>query len=108
MNKKLYADDWQGIRNRILDRDLRRCQHCALKDRSFAIVVSAGCWAGTSLSKSEASKIKGVKIIQVFLQVAHLDNNKDNNNPSNLRSLCPPCHLTNDKEWKKLKRLAKS
>lgn len=26
------------------------------------------------------------------LDVHHLDGNKENNDPSNLRTLCPPCH----------------
>ncbi|MEN0051219.1 MAG: hypothetical protein AAF806_29410 [Bacteroidota bacterium] len=41
----------------------------------------------------EPHPITGSKVV---LTVAHLDQNRDNNNFSNLRALCQRCHLAHD------------
>ena len=35
---------------------------------------------------------------KVILTVAHIDHDKTNNNPKNLRALCQRCHLSHDRE----------
>lgn len=107
MDKSLYPEEWQAIRNRILDRDNRQCRHCGKKDRSYVFIERPGNWL--TVTKSEAQHLEngGYRVCRVYLQVAHLDNIKENISPENLISLCPPCHLVMDASHKVLVRLTR-
>lgn len=60
------------------------------------------------ISKDEMNDYStlGYKCYRIYLQVAHLDNNKGNNDDSNLKTLCVKCHSRLDKEWKKIVRMS--
>jgi hypothetical protein len=45
------------------------------------------------------------KVFTLYLQIAHLDHNKQNNEPTNLKALCPVHHARFDSEHKKLARI---
>jgi hypothetical protein len=47
----------------------------------------------------------GRKVFTLFLQVAHKDHNKSNNDPSNLVALCPVHHARLDTEHKRFARI---
>jgi 5-methylcytosine-specific restriction endonuclease McrA len=53
------------------------------------------------------AKANGHKVFTVYLQVAHLDQDKSNNKPDNLLSLCPRCHSKYDKEYKRFMKNVK-
>jgi len=74
-NKHKYPKNWQQIKEAIRVRDNWTCQHCRVKHGS----VNAK---------------NGRKI---FLQVAHIDQNRHNNKPDNLMLLCPSCHVKMDR-----------
>lgn len=105
-DKDSYPDNWNEIRHEILCRDKYKCCICSIPHRSYALIQSPGQWI--SISKSEASHLssRGLKVVRVFLQCSHINNIKSDCTPSNLRSLCPVCHLTIDQEFKKLKRIS--
>lgn len=96
MDKSLYGSDWQIIRNAIFLRDGFTCQQCGAMDYRYF----------TSLWRKN-NDIPKPQIPLVFVQCAHLDNNKENMNESNLLTLCPKCHLKRDKEWKMFVRLSR-
>lgn len=43
-----------------------------------------------------------VKPTKVVLTIAHLDQQPEHNDPSNLRALCQRCHLTYDATWRRM------
>ena len=106
MNKKLYCDNWQQLRNQILDRDGRKCVRCGKADRSYYIKIKPNVWQDVTVEEYKKLENELVVVRRLFLQVSHKDNDKTNNDPSNLQSLCPLCHLQYDDQWKRLKRLS--
>jgi hypothetical protein len=53
----------------------------------------------------EWARNNGRKVFTLYLQIAHLNHDKSNNEPSNLQALCPIHHARHDKEHKKFQRL---
>lgn len=108
MIKALYHDQWQDvIRPEILKRDGFKCQDCGVQHKRYILREKSGLW--TYIEKSEYAEYCTLKMraYRVYLQVAHLDSDKSNNNDSNLRSLCLWCHLKFDKSYKQLLRISK-
>lgn len=103
-----YPDNWQQIRHSILSRDNYECVQCKIKDRSYAFIEKPGKWIPVSLIEYNNLKLQGYNCTRVFLQVSHINNIKSDCSPLNLRSLCPPCHLAADIEFKKIKRLTQN
>ena len=106
MNKKEYGENWEAIRNRILDRDKRICTKCLIPDRSWVEVIKPNVWQPIPNFGIQFFDDDNRHYLKVFLQVAHIDNDKTNMNPTNLISLCPLCHLAMDKDYKRFKRLS--
>ena len=72
------------LRDQIRQRDSYRCQECLMHQEQL-------------FRKQKDGKIKPVK-----LDIHHIDYNKQNNNLSNLISLCNPCHMQtnyNREDW---------
>ena len=89
---KLYAHNWQTeIRPLILRRAGARpeqnieasCEWCDSKNHSWE-------------RRGNADARHFVKIV---LTVAHLDQDRENNDPENLAALCQRCHLNWDRPW---------
>lgn len=71
---KDYHPEWKTrIRPSILERAKNLCEFCGIPNYS--------------MSKRKT---------KVVLTIAHLDHNKKNNEPENLRALCQACHLSYD------------
>jgi len=97
-NRERYADNWEDtIRPNILKRDKYACRCCGLKHRKIYVFPKKERAFVILASEMEEFKTNGLKVYKVFLQVAHLDHNPDNNNPSNLKAMCPKCHLNFDR-----------
>jgi len=97
-NEHRYAENWKDeIRPAILKRDNYRCQNCNKKHRTTYVFPKHGEPFEIPKKETDEWKSEGLKVYRVFLQVAHLDHDPSNNNPENLRSLCPACHLNNDR-----------
>lgn len=97
-NRERYADNWSDvIRPAILARDNYKCTSCNAKHRTIGYRDSSGNWIECDEFMIEWCKGKGIKTKKLFLQVAHLDHNPNNNDPLNLSTKCPRCHFINDK-----------
>lgn len=93
-----YAPDWRDtIRPAILKRDQYRCKHCGVKHRAKGYYDNSGYFIECDEFMIEWAKRNNIKPFTMYLQVAHLDQNKQNNDDKNLLSLCPRCHGKYDK-----------
>jgi len=108
-NRSRYAAEWNDtIRPQVLRRDKYTCQHCGAKHRSTGYYEKTGRFINCDSVDLAYAKRQGYKIITVYLQVCHKDQNPANNSPINLVSLCPPCHLRMDAKFNRIKRLART
>lgn len=106
MDYSLYHPDWRDIiRPSILKRDQYRCKICRVKHK-------ARVYKNTNNSYTECDEFiekwavsSGKKVFTLYLQIAHLNHDKSNNEPDNLASLCPIHHARHDKEHKKFQRI---
>lgn len=55
---------------------------------------------------AEWARNAGRKVFKVSLQIAHIDNNKLNNEPENLLTLCPRHHAKMDADHKRFLRIS--
>lgn len=77
---KNYPDNWKDIRNDILIRAKNCCE-------------GSPRYPNCNVPNYNPHPVTGSKVI---LTIAHLDQNRNNNNYKNLRALCQRCHLTHD------------
>lgn len=106
-NKRQYSEEWTDtIRPAILKRDNYKCTGCGVKHREYVLVDSSGNYTIISKDEHDEYKLYGAKCYRIFLQVAHLDNNKDNNNFDNLKSKCPRCHTKYDTAHRNIIRIS--
>jgi len=105
-NKKQYSEEWHDkIRPAILLRDNFKCQGCGIKHRTYIFIDQSDKVIQITRQEHEELKLEGQRTYRVFLQVAHKDNDKSNNQPHNLISQCPRCHYKRDKVYKQLLRI---
>lgn len=106
MDYKEYSPDWRDtIRPAILARDQYKCCECGIKHRARVYQLAKGHYREVDAFEEEFLVSTGRKVFTMFLQVAHIDHNKSNNEPSNLRTLCPYHHAKFDSEHKKFLRI---
>jgi len=104
-NKNQYPENWNDtIRPRILKRDKFQCQHCDIKHRQYVLIDQQNKVVKIEPDEHRELKEAGMNTYRVYLQVAHLDNDKNNCSDENLLSLCPRCHLRNDKKFKTMSK----
>lgn len=104
-NADQYPENWKDeIRPAILKRDNYKCRECRIKHRAYVVKNPDLTYSEITLQQMVVFREQGKKAFRIFLQVAHLDNVKSNVIPSNLISLCPPCHLKLDQSFKNLLR----
>jgi hypothetical protein len=106
MDYKKYAPDWKDvIRPSILKRDNYKCCVCSVEHRSRVYKNTNGGYITCDDFTELWAVSNGKKVFTLYLQVAHLDHNKSNNEPVNLRSLCPFHHARYDANHKKFSRV---
>lgn len=106
MDYKEYSPDWRDIiRPEILRRDQYKCKHCGIGHKTQVYCNSKGAYTICDSFTVQWAKSVGKRVFKIYLQVAHLDQDKSNNDPANLLSLCPRCHGKYDKQFKSLKRI---
>lgn len=106
MKKREYSPDWSDIiRPSILKRDAYQCRKCGIRHKSRVYTNSSGAYVICDSFMESWALANKKRVFTLFLAVSHIDQNKNNNDPSNLWSLCPRCHSNFDKEFKKVKRI---
>ena len=107
MDYSQYHSDWRDIiRPAILKRDGYKCKHCGIRHKSRVYKDTTGKYVECDTFMEEWAKSNGRKVFTLYLQVAHINHDKNNNEPSNLMTLCPIHHARFDTEHKKLARIS--
>jgi hypothetical protein len=106
MNYSQYHPDWKDIiRPAILKRDGYKCAHCGIKHKARVYKDTTGKYVECDDFMEQWAKSTKRKVFTLYLQIAHLDHDKQNNEPTNLKALCPVHHARFDSEHKKLARI---
>jgi 5-methylcytosine-specific restriction endonuclease McrA len=96
-----YPNNWYDtIRPEVLKRDRYVCVHCGIRHRQLVVIESSGKWVKVSDDLKTVLQEEGKRIYRCLLNVAHVDQNKSNNDYSNLMSLCVRCHARFDSPYK--------
>ena len=83
-NRGRYPTTWPAIRQAILARAGNRCE-------------GSPRWPDCRAANGQAHPVTGSRVV---LTIAHLDQQPENNDPSNLRAWCQRCHLRHDADWR--------
>lgn len=106
-NQQNYSEHWrERIRPAILRRDNYKCTVCDALNHSVGYYDQSDRFVICDALMQDWAVKKGIKLRIVHLQIAHLDQDTSNNDPSNLKTFCPRHHFKFDHEFNKLKRLA--
>lgn len=106
INYKNYPENWKDeIRPAIIKRDGNRCKHCGVKNRVVGYRDSSNNFIECDSFMVEWTKRQGIKVVKIALAIAHLDQDRTNNDPSNLAALCQKCHLNHDHPTKMKARM---
>lgn len=104
-NRDQYPENWEDtIRPEILKRDNYKCTICGVKHRSIGYYDHAGIFIECDTFMQKWARDQGYNVNKIHLQIAHLNHAKNDCRPENLKSMCPKCHLNNDREFNMLKR----
>jgi len=104
-NRHKYPANWfDELRPAVLKRDKFQCQHCGTTQRAVGYYDDRGLFIECDDFMQAWAKKNGFKVRRIWLQVAHLDQDTTNNDLSNLRTLCPRCHLRHDNAHNVTKR----
>jgi hypothetical protein len=107
MNYSEYHPDWRDIiRPAILQRDNYRCRVCGIQHKSTVYKTSTGAYMECDEFTAEWARHQGKRVFKLSLQIAHIDHDKSNNDPTNLISLCPRHHAKMDADHKKFLRIS--
>lgn len=102
-----YPDNWvDTIRPSVLKRDNYKCLHCGIKHRSYVLIDQSRNRILIDKQEHDEYKKEGWNTYRIYLQVSHINHIKSDCDLSNLQSLCNQCHLNNDREFKRIKRLS--
>lgn len=105
-NRHLYPANWESeIRPTILVRDKFKCTTCLVPQGARVYYVRAQWFLLESSADVQWAKDNGYKVVKIGLQIAHLDQDVNNNDPSNLQAKCPKCHLSYDAQFNRAKRM---
>lgn len=104
MNLADYPSDWPWMSRQIRDQAGHRCEWCGVANGAIGARDRSGEWHSEieidHLNSTDGEHLFGdyPKIIRIVLTVAHLDHDKTNSDPANLKALCQRCHLNWDRE----------
>lgn len=109
INYKLYPKNWKTeIRPAILERAKHCCEQCSVANYATGARDMDGNWHSSKQICNMNSDVGygyfgtyGVKDIKIVLTIAHMDHDRTNNDPSNLKALCQRCHLALDRDQHK-------
>lgn len=115
-NRARYPENWDEIREAILERAGNKCEKCKAPNRTLIArgtgtdegaymlesceVFSAE--TGEYLGRYRHSDFQLARMVKVVLTIAHLDHIPEHCDPDNLRAWCQRCHLRYDAEHHKV------
>lgn len=106
MDYSQYHPDWRDvIRPAILKRDNYKCVQCGVRHKIRCYKNSTGQYIECDDFMEQWATSTGKNVFTLYLQVAHKDHDKSNNDPSNLMTLCPIHHARYDSEHKRFARI---
>lgn len=91
-----YHPDWEWIRLQVMEQDGWTCAMCGVPHNTYVVRIG-GEWMPAAAFVPGG--IEGMRVTFVILTTAHLDHDRGNNEPSNLRALCQACHLNWDRSF---------
>lgn len=102
---KKYPANWKDvIRPRILKRDHYQCKWCGLSHRIEGYREANGRFVECDEFMAGWARRSGKRVFMIILTVAHLDQDRTNNEDENLAALCQKCHLNHDRPFNIIKR----
>jgi len=105
INYKDYPEDWKDvIRPDILRRDKYRCKFCGVVNHSVGYRISDGTFIACDEHMVNWARKNGIRTFKIVLTIAHIDQNRENNNYDNLAALCQRCHNRLDAPYRALHR----
>lgn len=106
MDFSKYHTDWKDIiRPSILKRDNYKCRTCGIGHKQTVYKDSRGNYVELDSFQEIWAEGTGKKVFKIYLQVAHVDQDKSNNDPLNLLTLCPKHHAQLDAKYKSFARI---
>lgn len=105
MKKANYSKDWSDIiRPEILKRDKYKCKKCFIRHKVTGYYKDSINFIECDEFMINYCKSINRKIITIYLQVHHINGNRNDNDYNNLITLCPRCHLKIEREFTLLKK----
>lgn len=102
MNRADYHPDWESISRQIREQADWKCEFCGLPHLQHGARDKYGDWHSRD-EVDDMTMERGRELFAVFpkwsrivLTVAHLNHDRKDNDPANLRALCQKCHLSWD------------
>jgi RNase P subunit RPR2 len=107
MERERYPEDWKTIAHNIKQSAQWTCQGCGRQCRITGEKLSDFILRAFGNLPNEAW-VEAIDHPKRFeLSVGHLDQNPQNNDPSNLKVMCTSCHLRHDRRFQAFNRNAK-
>lgn len=102
IDRKFYPKNWDEIALQVKQEANWRCQDCDRLCRMPGESLADFCNRVKTARISECRLVRQIldKPNQFILTVAHIDQNPQNNDASNLRALCSVCHLNHDRPYR--------
>lgn len=109
MNLADYHPDWRWISKQVREQANNTCEQCGVSNHAVGARDYQRNWHSETSIDSMSTKTRKYlfgsvfggecpDMIRIVLTVAHLDHDRDNNDPANLRALCQRCHLNWDRD----------
>lgn len=102
INYANYNPAWPYLRELVSHRDRNRCKKCRAPHRVKIWRMKDRTWKRYEPGSRPAN---ARALILCVCTVAHLDWNRNNDDPTNLALLCQQCHLDHDRPQHMYKRL---
>jgi len=104
-NKHRYPVEWYDIlRPEALKRASYKCSNCGVKHRSIGYRDTFKAFIECDEFMVAWAIKQGFKIVKIFLQISHDNNDVTDNRPCNLIARCARCHLIHDKKFNTIRR----
>jgi hypothetical protein len=111
INYKDYPENWQEIRQRVLERAQHQCECCGLEnyEQVYSMIVNGKTVWTRTIDLGDFVDFKP-KTVKVVLTIAHLDHDETNHDVQDdrLKAMCQLCHLRYDAKEKANRRKLKS